>query len=106
MRVNTVRVKVLCQHQSSRMKCMYACTGAQQGHGLGSPGAVITHYKQLWWERGHCDRLDSDYMRTWVEKKIVFTDVMCTKVFFKTSVHIIYSQGLMISFYLCNPGNS
>lgn len=85
---------------------MYVRTGArgssmsQHGHTLCTPGTVIMLCKQLWGEEAHCDRLDGDYIGTCVEGKIVFTNVMCSKVFFRPS------QGLMMSFYLCNPGNS
>lgn len=69
MRSNIVKVEVLCQHQFRRMKCMYACTGAwgsplsPQGQTLCTPGSVIMHCKQLWWEKARCDRLDCEDLR-------------------------------------------
>lgn len=87
-RSHAVKVEVLCQHQFSRLKCMDTWAGArgspmsQQGHTLWTPGTVIMHCKQLRWEKACCDRPDRDHMSTCVEKRIVFIDPMCKKLFF------------------------
>lgn len=88
MRSNTVKVKVLCQHQFRRMKCMYACTGAwgsplsPQGHTLCTPGSVIMHCKQLWWEKARCDRLDSDWQWGLAWKRGLFSLMWCVQGYF------------------------
>lgn len=70
---------------------MYACTGPEaRSHTLQSRSHIM-HCKQLWWEKARWDQLDSDYM-TCAEKRIVFTDVMCTKGFFIECTHYIFTK--------------